>query len=221
MKERILVSWSGGKDSALALHEIRRSGVYEVAALLTTITEGTECVGMHCVRRELIARQTEALGVPLREIRIPPFPSNEVYEARMRSVLEEYRAQGVRTVGFGDLFLADIRDYRETNLGRLGMHGLYPIWQRDTAALAREFVDLGFRAVLVCIDLRVLDRSFCGRALDHSLLDELPTTVDPCGENGEFHTFVFDGPGFASAVAFTAGALREESPFAFRDLLPA
>jgi uncharacterized protein (TIGR00290 family) len=221
MKERILVSWSGGKDSALALHEIRRSGAYEVAALLTTITEGTECVGMHRVRRELIARQTEALGVPLREIRIPPFPSNEVYEARMRSVLEEYRAQGVRTVGFGDLFLADIRDYRETSLGRLGMHGLYPIWQRDTAALAREFVDLGFRAVLVCIDLRALDRSFCGRALDHSLLDELPTTVDPCGENGEFHTFVFDGPGFASAVAFTAGSLREESPFAFRDLLPA
>jgi uncharacterized protein (TIGR00290 family) len=220
MKERILVSWSGGKDSALALHEIRRSGAYEVAALLTTITEATGRVGMHGVRRELIARQSETLGVPLCEIRTPPFPSNEVYEARMRSALEEYRAQGVRTVGFGDLFLADIRDYRETTLGRLGMHGLYPIWQRDTATLAREFVDLGFRAVLVCVDLRALDRSFCGRALDHSLLDELPTTVDPCGENGEFHTFVFDGPGFASAVEFTPGAVREESPFAFHDLLP-
>jgi uncharacterized protein (TIGR00290 family) len=221
MKERILLSWSGGKDSALALHEIRRLGDYEVAALLTTITEGTECVGMHCVRRELIARQAEALGVPLREIRIPPFPSNEVYEARMRSVLEEYRAQGVRTVGFGDLFLEDIRDYREMSLGRLGMRGLYPVWQRDTAALAREFVDLGFRAVLVCVDLRALDRSFAGRVLDRSLLDELPPTVDPCGENGEFHTFVFDGPGFAAAVAFAPGAVREESTFAFCDLLPA
>jgi uncharacterized protein (TIGR00290 family) len=221
MKERILLSWSGGKDSALALHEIRHSGDYEVAALLTTITEGTECVGMHCVRRELIARQAEALGVPLREIRIPPFPSNEVYEARMRSVLEEYRAQGVRTVGFGDLFLEDIRDYREMSLGRLGMRGLYPIWQRDTAALAREFVALGFRAVLVCVDLRALDRSFAGRVLDRSLLAELPPTVDPCGENGEFHTFVFDGPGFAAAVAFAPGAVREESTFAFCDLLPA
>ena len=221
MRERILLSWSGGKDSALALHEIRRSGDYEVAALLTTITEGTECVGMHGVRRELIARQGEALGVPLREIRIPPFPSNEVYEARMRSVLEEYAAQGVRTVGFGDLFLQDIRDYREMSLGRLGMHGLYPVWQRDTAALAREFVDLGFRAVLVCVDLRALDRSFAGRVLDRSLLDELPPTVDPCGENGEFHTFVFDGPGFAAAVAFAPGAVREESTFAFCDLLPA
>jgi uncharacterized protein (TIGR00290 family) len=220
MKEPIVVSWSGGKDSALALHEIRSSGAYEVAALLTTITEGTECVSMHCVRRELIARQTEALGVPLREIRIPPFPSNEVYEARMQSVLEEYRAQGVRTVGFGDLFLADIRRYRETSLGRLGMHGLYPIWQRDTATLAREFVNLGFRALLVCVDMRAIDRSFCGRAFDHPLLDELPGTVDPCGENGEFHTFVFDGPGFASTVAFTPGAVREESPFAFCDLLP-
>ncbi len=221
MKERILLSWSGGKDSALALHEIRRSGGYEVAALLTTITEGTECVGMHCVRRELIARQAEALGVPLREIRIPPVPSNEVYEARMRSVLEEYRAQGVRTVGFGDLFLEDIRDYREMTLGRLGMRGLYPVWRRDTAALAREFVDLGFRAVLVCVDLRALDRSFAGRVLDRSLLDDLPPTVDPCGENGEFHTFVFDGPGFAAAVAFAPGAVREESTFAFCDLLPA
>jgi uncharacterized protein (TIGR00290 family) len=220
MKERILVSWSGGKDSALALHEIRRSGTYEVVALLTTITEGTECVGMHCVRRELIARQTAALGVPLREIRMPRFPSNEVYEARMRSVLEEYRTQGIRTVGFGDLFLADIRGYREESLGRLGMRGFYPIWQRDTAVLARQFVDLGFRAVLVCVDLRALDRSFCGRALDHSLLDALPSTVDPCGENGEFHTFVFDGPGFASAVPFTPAAVREESPFAFCDLLP-
>jgi uncharacterized protein (TIGR00290 family) len=220
-KERLLVSWSGGKDSALALHEVRRSGEYEVAALLTTITEGTQRVGMHRVRRELIARQAEALGLPLCEVPLPPFPSNGVYEDRMRRVLEEYRARGVRTVVFGDLFLEDIRDYREKNLARLGMRGLYPIWRRSTDVLAREFVDLGFHAVLVCVDLRALDRSFVGRILDHALLDELPPTVDPCGENGEFHTFVFDGPGFAAAVGYVPGVLSEEMPFGFCDLLPA
>jgi len=220
MAERILLSWSGGKDSALALHELSRSGDYEVAALLTTITEGTDRVGMHAVRRELVCAQSEALGVPLREIRIPPFPANDVYEARMQTVLAEFAAQGIHGVGFGDLFLEDIRAYRERTLARLGMHGLYPIWQRDTAALAREFVALGFRAVLVCVDLRVLDRSFAGRLLDERLLEDLPTGVDPCGENGEFHTFVFDGPGFRRAVEFDRGGLREESTFAYCDLQP-
>jgi len=220
MKERILVSWSGGKDSALALDAIERAGGYEVAALLTTITEGTDCVGMHGVPCALVARQAEVLGLPLREIRIPPFPPNELYEARWQSVLEEYLAQGIRTVGFGDLFLEDIRAYREHTLARLGMRGLYPIWQRDTAALAREFVDLGFRAALVCVDLRALDRSFAGRLFDARLLAELPPTVDPCGENGEFHTFVFDGPSFRAPVGFERGGVRDEPPFAFCDLRP-
>jgi len=202
MAERVVLSWSGGKDSALALHELSRSGDYEVAALLTTITEGTDRVGMHAVPRELVVAQSEALGLPLKEIRMPPFPPNDVYEARMQSVLEEYAAQGIRRVGFGDLFLEDIRRYREQSLARLGMRGLYPIWKRDTAALARDFVALGFRAVLVCVDLRVLDRSFAGRLLDEELLADLPAGVDPCGENGEFHTFVFDGPGFRNPVGF-------------------
>ena len=221
MKERVLLSWSGGKDSALALHELGRSGQYEVAALLTTVTEGTGRIGMHAVRRELLVRQAEALGLPLRELLVPPFPPNDVYEAAMRGALEEYAACGVRRVAFGDLFLEDIRAYRERILAGLGMQGLYPIWGRHTAALAREFVALGFRAVLVCVDVEVLDDSFAGRELDHALLAELPSGIDPCGENGEFHTFVFDGPGFRAPIAFERGGVRRESSFAFCDLVPA
>jgi len=218
MGERVLLSWSGGKDSALALHELSRSGEYDVAALLTTVTEGTHRVGMHAVPRELVAAQADALGIALREIAIPPFPPNEVYEARLQSVLEEYAALGIRRVAFGDLFLEDIREYREGTLARLGMSGLYPIWKRDTAALAREFVALGFRAVLVCVDLRALDRSFAGRLLDERLLADLPPGADPCGENGEFHSFVFDGPGFRRPVAFERAGVREEATFAYCDL---
>ncbi len=220
MKERVLLSWSGGKDSALALHELARSGECEVAALLTTVTEGTGRVGMHAVRRELLVRQADALGLPLRELVVPPFPANDVYEAAMRGVLEEFATRGVRRVAFGDLFLEDIRAYRERMLGPLGLKGVYPIWARDTAELAREFLDLGFRAVLVCVDVEVLDASFAGRELDRALLAELPAGVDPCGENGEFHTFVFDGPEFRAPIAFERGDVRRESSFAFCDLLP-
>jgi len=221
MTEPILLSWSGGKDSALALHELRRSSDYEVAAIVTTVTEDTGRIGMHAVPRELAARQSEALGIPLREIAMPAFPPNEVYEARWRSVLEGYRAAGVRGVAFGDLFLEDIRAYRERLLGGLGMRGIYPIWRRDTRSLAAEFFDAGFGAVVVAIDLRVLDRSFAGRAFDRDFVAELPEGVDPCGENGEFHTFVFDGPEFRRPVAFRKGAVREEATFAFCDLAPA
>jgi uncharacterized protein (TIGR00290 family) len=218
MAERVLLSWSGGKDSALAFHELTRSGDYEVAALLTTVTEGTGRVGMHAVARELVAAQSDAIGVPLREIAMPAFPANTVYEDRLREVLREYAAHDVRAVAFGDLFLADIRAYRERLLSPLGMRGVYPIWERDTAALAREFVALGFRALLVCVDLRVLDRSFAGRHFDERLLADLPAGVDPCGENGEFHTFVFDGPGFRRPVPVEPAAIREESTFAFCEL---
>ena len=218
MAERVLLAWSGGKDSALSLHEIRRGGDYEVAALLTTVTEDTGRVGMHAVARELVATQAAALGLPLREIAMPAFPENRIYEDRLSRVLQEYAAQGIRSVAFGDLFLADIRAYREQLLARLDLQGLYPIWQRDTAELAREFVALGFRAVLVCVDLRVLDRSFAGRAFDEHLLADLPPGVDPCGENGEFHTFVFDGPGFRHPVGVEPADVRDESTFAYCDL---
>jgi uncharacterized protein (TIGR00290 family) len=220
MKQRVVLSWSGGKDCALALHELRRGG-YEVAALLTTVTEGSGRVGMHAVRRELLLRQIDSLGLPLREIPMPPFPPNEVYEARMRQALDECLTDGITEVAFGDLFLEDIRSYRERSLARVGMRGVYPLWGRETAALARELLDLGLRAVLVCVDLRKLDRSFVGREIDARFLAELPSGVDPCGENGEFHTFVFEGPGFREPVAFVRGAVRDESPFAYLDLLPA
>jgi uncharacterized protein (TIGR00290 family) len=218
MKERILLSWSGGKDSALALHELRRSGETEVVAIVTTVTEDTGRIGMHAVPRALADRQSAALGIPLREIGMPAFPPNEVYEARWRTVLEEYRDAGIRAVAFGDLFLEDIREYRERFLGVVGMRGIYPIWGRDTRSLADEFLDEGFRAVLVAVDLRALDRSFAGRSFDRDLLADLPTGVDPCGENGEFHTFVFDGPEFHRPVAFRRGEIREEATFAFCEL---
>ena len=221
MKERVLLSWSGGKDSALALYELERAGECEIAALLTTVTDATGRIGMHAVRRELVARQAESLRLPLRELMVPPFPANDVYEAAMRGVLEEFAASGVRRVAFGDLFLEDIRTYREGMLAGLGLQGLYPVWGRDTSMLVREFLEVGFRAVLVCVDVEVLDASFAGRELDRALLAELPAGVDPCGENGEFHTFVFDGPGFRSPIAFERGDVRRESSFAFCDLVPA
>jgi uncharacterized protein (TIGR00290 family) len=221
VKERVLLSWSGGKDSALALYELERAGECEIAALLTTVTDATGRIGMHAVRRELVARQAESLRLPLRELMVPPFPANDVYEAAMRGVLEEFAASGVRRVAFGDLFLEDIRTYREGMLAGLGLQGLYPVWGRDTSMLVREFLEVGFRAVLVCVDVEVLDASFAGRELDRALLAELPAGVDPCGENGEFHTFVFDGPGFRSPIAFERGDVRRESSFAFCDLVPA
>jgi len=221
VKERVLLSWSGGKDSALALYELERAGDCEIAALLTTVTDATGRIGMHAVRRELVARQAESLRLPLRELMVPPFPANDVYEAAMRGVLEEFAASGVRRVAFGDLFLEDIRTYREGMLAGLGLQGLYPVWGRDTSMLVREFLEVGFRAVLVCVDVEVLDASFAGRELDRALLAELPAGVDPCGENGEFHTFVFDGPGFRSPIAFERGDVRRESSFAFCDLVPA
>ena len=221
MKERVLLSWSGGKDSALALYELERAGECEIAALLTTVTDATGRIGMHAVRRELVARQAESLRLPLRELMVPPFPANDVYEAAMRGVLEDCAASGVRRVAFGDLFLEDIRTYREGMLAGLGLQGLYPVWGRDTSMLVREFLEVGFRAVLVCVDVEVLDASFAGRELDRALLAELPAGVDPCGENGEFHTFVFDGPGFRSPIAFERGDVRRESSFAFCDLVPA
>jgi uncharacterized protein (TIGR00290 family) len=221
VKERVLLSWSGGKDSALALYELERAGECEIAALLTTVTDATGRIGMHAVRRELIAQQAKSLRLPLRELMVPPFPANDVYEAAMRGVLEEFAASGVRRVAFGDLFLEDIRTYREGMLAGLGLQGLYPVWGRDTSMLVREFLEIGFRAVLVCVDVEVLDASFAGRELDRALLAELPEGVDPCGENGEFHTFVFDGPGFRSPIPFERGDVRCESSFAFCDLVPA
>ena len=218
--EPVLFCWSGGKDSAMALHTLRQDPAVSVTALLTTVTEGYERISMHGVRRELLAQQADALGLPLHEVRIPPQCVNPVYEARMEEALRVHLQRGVRQVAFGDIFLADLRAYREKNLARIGMTAFFPIWKRDTRELARSLVALGFRAVAVCVDDKALDRGFAGRLLDQSFFRDLPQKADPCGENGEFHSFVFDGPGFRRTVPFSIGEVVARDGFYFCDLIP-
>jgi uncharacterized protein (TIGR00290 family) len=218
--EPILFCWSGGKDSALALHTLVRQTGVRIAALLTTVTEGYDRISMHGVRRELLVRQAESLRLPLHEVFIPPKCGNPLYEARMEEALLLYFERGIRRVAFGDIFLEDLRLYREKNLSRVAMQAVFPIWKRDTRELIREFHAAQFRSVAVCIDSRVLDPSFAGRELDASFFADLPAGVDPCGENGEFHTFVFDGPIFSRPVEFTLGEVVQRDSFIFRDLLP-
>ncbi len=215
----LALSWSGGKDSALALSALRRDG-HGPCALITTVTETYDRISMHGVRRELLARQAGAVSVPLVEISIPPVCSNELYEERMARAFAEEPLASIDTVAFGDLFLEDIRAYREERLAQAGRRALFPLWGRDTTELAHEFVDDGFEAVLVCVDPRVLDPSFAGRAYDERLLADLPPSVDPCGENGEFHTFVCAGPVFSEPIACAPGEVVEREGFVFADLVP-
>src|SRR5216110_1767328 len=222
MPEPVLVAWSGGKDSALALQEILGAGRFRVAALLTTVTGEYDRISMHGVRRTLLHRQAESLGLPLEEVVISPSASNDEYEARMGAALEGLRSRvsGLDRVVFGDLFLADIRAYRERMLARIGMRGLFPLWLRDTRALAHEFVRLGYRAVLVRVDSEQLAAEFAGREFDADLLRELPSSVDPCGENGEFHTFVYAGPGFRQDVRHERGpVVLRDRRFVYCDLV--
>ena len=217
---RALVSWSGGKDSALALQRVLADGRVRVDGLLTTLTDEYDRISMHGVRRALLEAQAAALGLPLELVRIPPACSNADYEAASRAALERYAARGGEAVVFGDLYLADIRAYRERLLATVPLGARFPLWLEDTAALARRFVADGFRAVLVCVDPAQLDPRFAGRAYDDALLDALPPGVDPCGENGEFHTFVHDGPIFRRPVSVRAGETVERGGFVFADLLP-
>jgi uncharacterized protein (TIGR00290 family) len=217
--EPILFCWSGGKDSAMALHTLLERSDIHVAALLTTVTEGYERISMHGVRRDLLERQAQSIGLPLHEVRIPPQCVNPIYEARMEEALRRHVDQGVRRVAFGDIFLEDLRAYREKNLARIGMTALFPIWKRDTRDLVREFHANRFRAVAVCVDSKVLDPSFAGRELDESFFSDLPLHADPCGENGEFHTFVFDGPIFHSPIPVRTGEIAKRDGFIFCDLL--
>jgi uncharacterized protein (TIGR00290 family) len=219
--EDVLFCWSGGKDSAMALHALGASSGHRITSLLTTITDEYDRISMHGVRRVLLERQAESIGLPLHPVLIPPQCVNATYEARMKEALEHHLALGIRNVAFGDIFLEDLREYREKNLARAGMKALFPIWKRDTRELAREFIRLGFRAVTVCVDPRVLDTSFAGRELDASFFADLPPGVDPCGENGEFHTFVFDGPVFQSPIACRVGEKVIRDGFCFCDLLSA
>jgi uncharacterized protein (TIGR00290 family) len=221
LKEKVILSWSGGKDSALALHELRKSGEYEVATLLTTITRDYDRICMHGVRSILLEQQAESLGLPLEKIFISKNASNDEYESRMREILEKYQAEGVCAVVFGDIFLEDLRKYREEKLAQIGMKGLFPIWKRDTAELACAFIDLGFEAIVTCADSNLLDSTLVGRPFDEQFLSMLPEAVDPCGENGEFHSFVSDGPIFQQQIPHTTGeTVLRENGFYYCDLVP-
>ena len=218
----VLLAWSGGKDSALALREVVHDGRYRVAALLTTVTGEYDRISMHGVRRTLLERQAESLRLPLEQVVISPGATNDEYEGKMAATLQALRDRvpGLDTVVFGDLFLADIRAYRERMLGRIGMRALFPLWLRDTRVLADEFVRLGYRAVLVCVDADQLAGEFAGREFDAELLRDIPSTVDPCGENGEFHTFVYAGPGFRHAVRHARGpVVVRDRRFVYCDLV--
>lgn len=219
-REPILLCWSGGKDSARALLELARSEEHEVRALLTTVAAPYQRVSMHGVRRTLLESQAAELGLELQVVEIPAPCPDGAYELAMERALAPWRAAGLRRVAFGDLFLEDVRRYREERLARVAMEAVFPLWGRDTAELARSFLALGHRAVVTCVDPAVLDASACGRAFDAAFLDDLPPGADPSGENGEFHTFVWDGPLFRAPVRWTAGETVVRDGYPFRDLVP-
>jgi uncharacterized protein (TIGR00290 family) len=221
-ERRVVVSWSGGKDAAWALHELRRDRSVEVVGLLTTVNSEFARVAMHGVRIELVRRQAQAAGLPLHEIPLPWPCSNEQYEAAMASAVERVRDQWQAThVAFGDLFLQDVRAYREERMRGTGLEPLFPLWLRPTGELAELMIDAGVHTRLVCIDPARVPRELAGRLLDRDLLDSLPAGVDPCGERGEFHTFVIEGPMFRGRVAAEPGEIIEREGFVFADLVPA
>jgi uncharacterized protein (TIGR00290 family) len=219
-RPKALIAWSSGKDSAWALHEMRRAGGCEIVGALTTITETFGRVSMHGVREELLLAQLAAAGLPPVLVPIPYPCPNEIYEARMAAALAEAKAAGVTQVIFGDLFLQDVRAYREQKLAGSGIAPVFPLWQQPTAVLARAMIDAGVETYLVCVDLKQLPKKFAGRRFDHVLLAELPPGADPCGENGEFHSFVAAGPMLQGRLAVTVGETVERDGFAFADLLP-
>ena len=221
MSGKVIFTWSGGKDSTMALYELQREKRYEVAALLTSVTEDYDRISMHGVRRVLLEQQAQSLGYPLEIVYLTKNSSNEEYEARLKEKLLQYKARGVSSAVFGDIFLEDLRKYRENNLAQVGMKGIFPIWKRDTGELAHTFIDLGFKAVITCIDSNVLDKRFAGRTYDERFLSELPASVDPCGENGEFHSFVYDGPIFRNKIHLRKGrVVLRDNRFYFCDLVP-
>ena len=219
-KPKALLAWSSGKDSAWSLHLLRAAGEVEVVGLLTTINQGIDRVAMHAVRTELLRAQADAAGLPLWPVPIPWPCSNADYEAAMSVAMARARRGHIDAVAFGDLFLEDIRRYREDQLAPTGLRPLFPLWGSATAPLARQMIAGGLRARLTCVDPRSLDARFAGRDFDQALLAELPETVDPCGERGEFHTFAYDGPMFARPVPIRSGETVSRDGFVFTDLLP-
>ena len=219
-KPSVVVSWSSGKDCAFALHQVKTEGQFEVVGLLTTLNQENDRVAMHGVRKELLEMQMDALSLPAEMVMLPMPCDNETYRQLIGDTVETLRGRGVQQVVFGDLFLEDIRQYREEQMQGSGLAPLFPLWLRDTGQLSREMVESGLRAVVTCVDQRALSAEYVGRQYDHAFLDELPSGVDPCGENGEFHTLVTDGPMFSAAIPVQIGKKVTRGDFVFVDVLP-
>jgi len=220
MRAKALISWSSGKDSAWMLHRLRESGEYAIGALLTTVNDAAHRVAMHAVRVELLDAQARAAGVPLWTVPIPPSCPNELYEQRLGEPVRRAVAEGFTHVAFGDLFLEDVRQYRESRLAGSGLTPVFPLWAQPTDALVRDMIAGGLRATITCVDPRVLDRTYAGQDYTADLLELLPRSVDPCGERGEFHTFAHAGPMFISPIPIVNGETVERDGFVFADLLP-
>jgi uncharacterized protein (TIGR00290 family) len=218
--KKLILSWSSGKDSAWTLHLLRQQPDIQVVALLTTFNAEADRVAMHAVRRALVEAQAERTGIPLWAVELPWPCSNLEYEDRMRAACQRATATGITAVAFGDLFLQDVRDYRIRQLQGSGLEPLFPLWQIPTPQLSREMIAAGVKAKLTCVDPSKLERSFAGQDYDSRLLQTLPAGIDPCGENGEFHTFVYDAPIFSSPIAVRSGEVIERDGFVFADLLP-
>ncbi len=221
MAEKVIFSWSGGKDSALTLYEIQMKKKYEIKSLLTVITNEYNRISMHGVRHFLLEQQVRSLNIPLEIVYIKRNEQNDEYEEKMMSILLEYKKMGVSSVIFGDIFLEDVKKYRRKNLSKIKMKGIFPLWKKNSLEVVNKFIDLGFKAIVTCVDKKYLDKSYIGRNLDRDFLSDLPSDVDPSGENGEYHTFVYDGPIFKDKISFNKGkiVLREDR-FYYCDLIP-
>jgi len=220
MRKKTLLSWSSGKDSAWALHVLRQQPEVEVVGLLTTVNQLYQRIAIHAVRVELLRLQAEAVGLPLHIIELPYPCTNAEYEAAMEKFIADAKQQGIQCMAFGDLFLEDIKQYREAKLAGTGITPLTPIWKRPTDKLATEMIASGLRAVVTCVDPRQLDASFAGREFNEQFLKDLPAHIDPCGERGEFHTFAFDGPMFTQPVSMVVGEITEREGFVYADVFP-
>ncbi|MFA5763892.1 MAG: diphthine--ammonia ligase [archaeon] len=220
MSKKIILSWSGGKDSALALYALQKDPNYEIISLLTTVTEEYERISMHGVRIELLEKQAKEIGLPLKKVFIPKNSNNKIYEERMGQALREFKLNGVIGVAFGDLFLEDLRKYREDKLAQIGLEAIFPIWTKDTKKLSKYFTQNKFKAILTCVDENHLSENFVGRYYDLKLLADLPKQIDPCGENGEFHSFVFEGPIFKNPLNIKKGKIvKRDNRFWYCDVI--
>ncbi|WP_294224514.1 diphthine--ammonia ligase [uncultured Chryseobacterium sp.] len=211
MKPKAIFNWSSGKDSALALYKILQEEKFEITSLLTSINKEFQRISMHGVHVSLLEKQVESLGFPLAQLELPKEPSMEEYREMMESIMTDFKKQGVTHSIFGDIFLEDLRKYREDQLAAAGIQGVFPLWKKDTKNLIEEFMDLGFKTIVTCINETYLDKSFAGRVIDKQFIEDLPENVDPCGENGEFHTFTFDGPIFKDPIGFEVGEIVKKT----------